>query len=96
MEAITIRLTDTDALRAINALGDIVESPYVAIDTRDREALAQLYDRLQDWRVNRLTPDNRAQVARSSWSKEAHELWVQKYRWCRAHHVSLKNYPYAH
>ena len=96
MTEITISINDTTALVATNALRAIVESPFVAIDTRDREALAELADRLQDWRVKRLEPDRPATAPAPQWSKEVHDVWVARYRWCRAHHVPFNQYPHAH
>lgn len=78
---ITIDMPTTQALRACNALAELVGNPWVAIPTADREALAALTIRLQRSRAEYLFPHPAADPgAAAQMSDEARARWRANYR----------------
>ena len=93
---ITINMPTTQALRACNALAELVGNPWVAIPTADREALAALTIRLQRSRAEHLFPNTAAgPAAAAQISDEARARWRANYIAKRDRALTYKSYSHA-
>lgn len=93
---ITIDMPTTQALRALHALEAIVESPFVAIPSDDRNALASLTIRLRRSREEHLFPRHAAEpAAAAQMSDAARARWRANYRAKHDRALTSKSYSHA-
>lgn len=93
---ISFSMNTTTALRAMNALASLVESPYVAMSTADRSDLFALLEHLEISRRDFLHRNESAPAMPSqAWSLEAHDRWVARYRAAHAKKEHASRYYHA-